>query len=114
MLVPNDLRSADKIFADLRTFVIGSSGEAAPNIVGIDRAIALKRRPVRRSLLRSFGRILGVAKSEAAGVSNDGAKSENAEIRLSEFTFRNPRSALRISCYIFVAFELTIDSAMSS
>ncbi len=32
---------------------------------------------VRRSLLRRFGRILGVAKSEASGVSNDGAKSES-------------------------------------
>src|SRR5260221_9917759 len=31
---------------------------------------------VRRSLLRRFGRILGVAKSEAAGVSNGAAKSE--------------------------------------
>jgi len=38
---------------------------------------------VRRSLLRSFGRILGVAKSEAAGVSNDGAKSENADTAAS-------------------------------
>src|SRR5258708_40143981 len=31
---------------------------------------------VRRSLLRRFGRILGVAKAEAAGVSNGAAKSE--------------------------------------